>query len=365
MNAPLVRVFCYPASSDSQYVPLLFEGIGQRYRPVYRQQGALDDAIAAVDAGQKIVVHIHWEEFIFDDCASDAEADHAAAAFAEQIEALGRRDVVLFWTVHNEWPHSSPFRRQFLATRTLLAARADAILVHNAASIEALDAQVALDRRKLRLLPHPSYVGRYESEAALAAGLNDPCDRIVQGFGWIRRQKGFGEMIDALPQTWLAARGAHIRISGAGEEAADVSAGHADRTDIEWDIRHVPDAAVPRLLRSAACVVLPYERVLTSGVALLAMSVGALLVGVDITQLRDLLPRENHRFLYTRGNAAALRAVIDEVLALNTIERRLVIAANLAAIAAFRSDATARALAALYDTLLDASGDERTRSSKS
>jgi beta-1,4-mannosyltransferase len=349
VNAGATRVYCYPVSRNSTYVPLLFDGIEDRYERIYREDGSLDDAIAEIDAGRAVVVHIHWEEFVFRDCMTDAEADAAAATFARQIGALRERNAPIVWTVHNELPHLIGFHDRFLATRVLLARAADAILVHNATSIDVLATQVDLDRAKVSLLPHPSYLDRFESEATLLDGLDEPHERRIQSFGWIRLQKGFGEMIEMLSPSYLRSRGASIRISGEGAEATAVIARVADRTDVEWDIRHVPDAEVPRLLRSAACVVLPYERVLTSGVALLAMSVGALLVAVDIPQLRELLPVENRRFLYPRGDGAALRRAIDDALGLSAFDRRRRIDANLAIARDVRPRAIARRLADVYD----------------
>ena len=347
-----IRVFCYPADRDSNYVPLLFAGIEDRYRPVYRQDGPPATAIAEARAGARVVLHVHWEEFLLRDVDGDEAADGAVRAFAADLAALAALDCPIVWTIHNEWPHEIAFRRQFLALRALLAGRADLILVHNTASVAVLAGQVALDLATVRLLPHPSYVGWLEDEAVLRAGLGDPPDPVVQGFGWIRRQKGFGAMIGMLPRDFLAERNLRIRISGEGGDAAAVVAQHPARSDVEWDIRHVPAPAVPCLLRRAACVVLPYERVLTSGVALLALSVGAMLVAVDIPQLRELLPVASQRFLYARDDGRALRAAIDAVLRLTPDERRRILLDNLATACRHRPGETARRLAGFYDALL-------------
>lgn len=345
----MTNVYCYPVSRNSTYVPLLFEGIEDRYRRVYREDGTLENAIADIDAGGDVIVHVHWEEFVLRDCRSEEEADHETARFSQQIVAICERNGPIVWTIHNELPHVIPFHRQFVAMRRLLATCADAILVHNATSIDVLAAQVDVDRTKVRILPHPSYLGRFEDEATLRAGPAGPPERRIQGFGWIRLQKGFTEMIDMLPPHFLRSLGATIRISGDDAEAAAVIAERPQRTDVVWDVRHVPDSDVPRLLRSAACVVLPYERVLTSGVALLAMSVGAMLVAVDIPQMRELLPARSRRFLYPRGNAEAFRRAVADVFALSAEERRAVILENLAVARIVHPRNVAQQLAAIYE----------------
>ncbi len=343
-----MKVYCYPADRHSAYVPLLFEGIQDAYEPVYRQDGSLRDALDDLRAGRDAIVHIHWEEFVLRECRSTAEADASAAEFVREIVAIGERGGALVWTVHNELPHEIPYHRQFLAMRRVLARQADAILLHNTAAYAVLAAQAAFDPARVQRLPHPSYVGRLEDEAMLPSGLSESPARRIQAFGWIRPQKGFGPMIGMLPAAFLESRRTYVRISGQGVEAAAVIARQTGRSDVHWDVRHVPDAEIPRLLRSAACVVLPYERVLTSGVALLALSVGAMLVAVDVPQLRELLPAMSHRYLYARGDAQALRRCIDDVLALPADERRRILEANLAVARELRPGAIAQRLAAIY-----------------
>ncbi len=356
-----MKVYCYPADRNSTYVPLLFEGIEDTYERVYRQDGSLRDAIDDLEAGRNVIVHIHWEEFVLRECCSEADADAAAAAFIRDLAAIHEYEGAIVWTVHNELPHEILYHRQFLAMRRELARHADAILLHNDASYDVLAAQVTLDPSRVRQLRHPSYLGRLEDEATLRAALSEPPDRRIQGFGWIRLQKGFGQMIGMLPADFLQSRGAHVRISGQGVEAAAVIAQQAERTDVHWDLRHVPDAEIPSLLRSASCVVLPYERVLTSGVAMLAMSVGAMIVAVDRPQLRELWPSTSHRYLYSQGDAEAFRRIIDDVFGLSPEERRTILEANLAVAYELRPSKIARGLAAIYREAVAAALRSRAR----
>ena len=350
-GADPIEVFCYPVSRNSTYVPLLFADIADRYTCVYREDGTLRTAIERHDAGRDVIVHVQWEEFVLRECDTSARADAATAEFLREIAAVAERGVSIVWTVHTELPHVIAYHRQFLAMRAWLASNADAILLHDETSLRVVSEQVAFDRSRAHILPHPSYVDRYESQAELSAGLAEPHEAVIAGFGWIRLQKGFSEMIEMLPRDFLDALGARIRISGEDAEAAAVRAQTPARTDVTWDVRHVPAAEVPSLLRSAACVVLPYERVLTSGVALLAMSVGAPIVTVDIPQLRELLPVESLPYLYPRGDGEALRTVIRNVFALSREHRTRIVSANLDVARARRPAIVARRLAEIYDRL--------------
>lgn len=346
-----MKVYCYPVDRNSTYVPLLFTGTEDAFEIVYRQDGSLVDAMNDREAGIDVIVHIHWEEFVLRECRSEARADEEAATFVRQLIAIHARGISIVWTMHNELPHIIPYQRQFLEMRAWLAAHADAILVHDEGAIHVLAEQVAFDRSRVHILPHPSYLGNVESEAELEAGLALPHDPVIQCFGWIRLQKGFGEMIEMLPRDFLTSLGARIRISGQDAEAAAVIAQQPERTDVCWDVRHVPKVDVPTLLRSAACVVLPYERVLTSGVALLAMSAGAMIVAVDIPQLRELLPEPSRRFLYARGDGHAFRAVVAHVFALSREGRQEIVDANLEVARERHPKNIARRLAKIYGSL--------------
>ncbi|OWK24290.1 hypothetical protein AJ87_24240 [Rhizobium yanglingense] len=56
----------------------------------------------------------------------------------------------------------------------------------------------------------------------------------------------------------------------------------------------------------------PYERFLTSGAALLAMSFGKIIIGPKTPQFLEILPASSQRYLYNEGdNGDMKRAVLD------------------------------------------------------
>jgi glycosyltransferase involved in cell wall biosynthesis len=353
-----MKVFCYAAGKTSLYIPLLFGAIRDRYEPLLGADATPAAAIACLRRGETVLMHIHWEEFILQKCRSVEEAKGAALLFEERMREFRRLGGRTFWTVHNLVPHRVPYLEQFLDLRRFLAGFCDSILVHNASAIPALQGQAECPESRIGVLPHPSYVGFYETEAQAEAGIGAPAERALLCFGSVRRQKGFGRFIDMLPAEFLAARAARIRVSGTGPEAEQVRAAHAHRSDVQWDLRYVPMEEAPGLIRSSACVALPYENFLTSGVALLVMSVGGLLLAADAPQFREILPPENHRFLYRPGDAADLRRAVEAVLALGSAERAELCRANFRAARRFDPHLVGERLAALYAGAVAALGEE-------
>lgn len=348
-----MRVFCFAAGSRSLYIPLLHRHIADRYPPVIGAAADPGRALQALRAGEDVLLHIHWEEFVLGKDTSAGAARARALLFTEQLRAFRRAGGRLFWTIHNLLPHRVPHVAEFLALRRFLADRAERILVHSASAIPLLQAQVDLPPDRVTVLPHPAYTDVYEPAAVTEACTGSAADRSLLLFGSVRKQKNIGGFIDLLPPEFLAARGAQIRVSGADTEAEaeQIRASQAHRQDVIWDLRYVPMEESPALIRGAACTVLPYESFLTSGVALLVLSLGGLLVAADAPQFRELLPQDNHRFLYRPGDAQDLQRVVDLVLGLSAAERAQACRANLAAAQAHAPDIIGRSLAACYDAL--------------
>ncbi|WP_131829496.1 polysaccharide pyruvyl transferase family protein [Teichococcus deserti] len=347
------------------YSRLLMTPLAPDYEPLFAEQAPaaeaagsfaphaqLIQAIAHAEAGLPVLLHVHWEEFFLKVASDAAEADEAALLAIQQMEKLRRLGGRLIWTVHNAAPHRMPHRQAFMTLRRWLAAQADAILVHSQHAVEFLSAQVTVDRARIQVLPHPSYLGHYEPEAAAAAGLGTAPSRVVLGFGRVQPQKGFDRLVGMLPAAYLAAQQAMLRISGEGGRGARaLRRSLPERTDVQWDFRHVPDAEVPGLIRDAACVVLAYEQFLTSGVAMLVLSCGGILVAPDVPQLRELLPEALHRFLYQDGDAVDLQMVVSGVLALSEADRLACRRLGLEVARRLRPAVVAAELAAVYDRL--------------
>ena len=346
-----MKVFCYAAGKTSLYIPLLYGSIKAQFQPETGVAAHPRHALKALRDGQDVIIHIHWEEFVLQKAATPEAARALSLLFQEQMRAFRRAGGRIFWTIHNTLPHRVPHIAQFLDIRRFLADIVDGILVHNASAIPILQAQFDLPIEKVCVLPHPAYTGLYEAEAVAEAAVGAAADRTLLCFGSVRLQKNIGGFIDMVPPGFLSEQQARIRVSGTGPEAETVQSLHAHRSDVEWDLRYVPMEEAPALMRSAACVVLPYENFLTSGVALLVLSVAGLLVAADAPQFREILPAQSHRFLYAPGDPLHLQQVIREVLALSLVDRAAICRANFEAARRYAPAKVGAQLAAYYNSL--------------
>ncbi|MDR6284805.1 glycosyltransferase involved in cell wall biosynthesis [Methylopila jiangsuensis] len=324
------------------------------YTRLFRKGGGLAEAIACLEASEPVIVHVQWEEFHLNSARTEQGAKRMAEQVIAELRKVKQLSGAIVWTVHNQLPHKVPFNDAFLRIRSALAEVASRIVVHNAASIDMLTAQTGLsgDDRRLTVIPHPSYAGMYEPEGRAAAELRAQTGAaeppFVLGFGAMRRQKGFDFMLDALDAPFAARHGLRLRLSGKGEEGAALQLAHAHRTDIDWRLDYVPQDEVPALFRSAACLVLPYRRVATSGVALLGLTLGGVIVAPRFPAFVELLPPGLRRFLYEPDDPASLRDVVSEVAALSPEESRAVRLEGLGVAEALHPSRISRALGEAY-----------------
>jgi glycosyltransferase involved in cell wall biosynthesis len=338
---------------DNPYQAMLYGALRGRYEPV---RGKIDDAIAKLKANGAGMLHVHWEEHLIRSSPTEVEARAAASYFIGRLKhyrELGGRAI---WTIHNSLPHELEHVEAFLSIRRALAEHCDRILVHNTEAINVLSEQVPLDRTKIYYLPHPSYTGIYEPEDTARREVGGPTERSILSFGKIRRYKGTDRLLNWLTPEFLSSYGAKLRISGEPIQndlfLSELQACSVGRGDIVWDIRNVADRDVPVLMRGASCVVLPYERFLTSGVALLALSVGALVVAPNVQQMRELLPVPVQRFLFEQDSADDFRRAVAAALELPQQERAELATMSLQRASHFRGERISRQLGGLLDSML-------------
>ncbi len=340
----VINQFAY---DTNPYNPLIYQDLGPRY---LMTPGTIADAAALLAAEGRAILHLHWEEAFVRWQADDAAAMAAAEATLAELRAFKAGGGRIVWTIHNEQPHEGEYLDAFMRLRRGIAALADRVLVHNRAAIPLIVGQSGADPARIVLLPHPSYLGVYESEAETFARAPDWDSRRLLLFGMLRRYKGLEALIDAM----AAAPEVEVDIVGEATSPDHVDAMMpriAATPGLTLAPERVEDADVPARLRAHRGLVLPYSRFLTSGVAMLAMTFGRPIIAPDLPQLREILPAAQHPLLYPPGDTDALAERM----------RRLV-ATDRAELARLRDDLQARArqyspaqvserLAALLDRL--------------
>jgi glycosyltransferase involved in cell wall biosynthesis len=222
------------------------------------------------EGGADVAVLHYWMPFV-------------GPALGTLARALRRRGVRVVTVVHNALPHEPGPLDRPLARYALSAA--DRLVVMSAgvrADVERLGVRVPV-----REAAHPAYdhfgaaVPRPEARAAL--GLPDGAP-VLLFFGFVRRYKGIGVLLDAMPAVAASVPGVRLVVAGEfyGDEGALRAQARPLGEAVRFDADYIPDAAVGLYFGAADAVVQPYLSATQSGVAGVAFHFGRPVVTTDV-----------------------------------------------------------------------------------
>jgi len=212
--------------------------------------------------------------------------------------ALARlRGVRVVWTVHNYTSHDSEDPHAELRARHTLARSVDHLILHSEGALAKIRegwGAAGLESLRTSIVRHGNFDGCYPPDERLTAALRAQWDvqgdaTVVLFFGAIRPYKG----LEAFVQTLVLVPDARLRlvIAGKPHTAAfgDLLRGAAAQDPrIILRFEFIPDADVAAHYAAADAVAVPLQQTLTSGSAVLAMTMGRPLLMPSSTRHLDL-----------------------------------------------------------------------------
>jgi glycosyltransferase involved in cell wall biosynthesis len=319
-------VFYPDYRAANPYQTLLYDHAGRDLHP---RHGTITDAADLQrhrGVGSRVIFHLHWEDAVYRNEASEPAAWQAAQRFLHELEAFLDAGGQLAWTLHNEAPHDG----RYLAVHTQLCAKlavlADVVHVHSLAAAGFARRRLGIEPARLALVPHGSYLSLYPSlgqpiaASRTALGMGD-ARRVLLLFGRLGRYKGGAELLGAFaripdPGLWLVVAGKQIDpLAGL---LAELPAEARSRV-VVLD-RFVSDAELPQLFHASDMVALPYTASLTSGSAILALSQTRPVLAPALPGLAELLADGVEALLYRPETADGLRAALLRFLALDPMQ---------------------------------------------
>ena len=226
--------------------------------------------------------------------------------------------VPIVWTLHNLLPHECRWPGVERYFRRRLARGVSQVIVHGRQSRD--DAIGVLDCRpdRVTVAPHGHYRDVYP--AATAAMRRESRDGLGEGhriflfFGFMRPYKG----LERLLRVWgrLNAANASLWLVGPCLDAAYESGlrNEAEKTrGVRIECGFVEPEKVSRVFAGADIVVLPFERVQTSGSAILALSFAKPVIAPRLGEVPETLGVATD-LLFEPGSDEALSAAIERGL---------------------------------------------------
>ena len=252
------------------------------------------------------VLHLHWISPFF---TSNTKATSWFRAFIFLLKMCAVRlaGIKIVWTLHNLRDHEEPFPLLSQIVRKCVAKYSSAVIVHSRNAFNAVCNDYGKSiRNKLHIIPHGHYIDCYPnhiSKIEARKKLGIPDSQFVYLFlGAVREYKGVDKLIEAFKQLNNPATSLIIAGKARGEklkrEIHDLC-GNDD--NIVFLSTFIEPEDIQIYMNACDAVVFPYQKILTSGAVILAMSFGRACIAPKVGCIPDVLD-ENGAFLYEKAN---------------------------------------------------------------
>lgn len=266
------------------------------------------------------VLHVHWTHpFLLDN--NRVISIIKSIRFIAELLILKILGVKVVWTVHNLLAHERQDQKLELFFHQIFARLCNRIIVHCMFARKAVLQTYHLPdyfKTKIFVIPHGNYINSYENiesrgQARSKLGLGDR-EFVFLYFGVIRPYKGITHLVDA----FLKLQSPQVRLLIVGKPLNDPIRAkllYCCQSDsrIRAFLKFVPDKNVQVYMNAADVVVLPFQDILTSGSALLAMSFGKPIIAPHIGCLSELLDSKGS-FLYNPSEEEELLRAMQQAL---------------------------------------------------
>jgi glycosyltransferase involved in cell wall biosynthesis len=311
--------------AGNPYQTLLAESLGpdtdvlfpRGYRRVLPLLRALRDDAFGID-----VLHLHWLSPYLRGKSAVAYCTYCVK-FLIDLALVRISGVAVVWTIHNQLSHEARFPRIELWLRAVVARVANCCIAHSEAAKIDLVQQLALAPDKIHVIPHGHYKSVYGEptdprQARATLGL--PSDaRIFLYFGIVRPYKGIEDLLIAWRSHEGLSQNTHLVIAGLpfdSEYAARLAGIASQCKHVSTHFSWIADERVHLYFSAADAVVLPFQRSLTSGSLLLALSFGKPVIAPNIASIAEALGNEAGLLYDAAKGGSLLRALQSPTCAL-------------------------------------------------
>lgn len=287
------QVLVFPSWRDNPYLNLLSLA-AQAGGRIFLGSTTLDGLVLqALRLHRGDALHVHWTSPLIQEAEDAQDAERRLEKVRALLVDLRRRGIGIIWTLHNRLPHELRYRDSEMELYRLLAEFADAVHLMTPGAIEVLEDVVAIDPAKVRVIPHGSYEGIYDTgvdrrTARHRRGLQ-PTERAVLFLGQIRPYKGVDDLVRGAAAAAEHREGLVLMLAGVVKDVSTeefmASVPKSLRTITQFTF--VPDGEIVEWFRAADVMVLPYRAILNSGSAHLAATFRVPLVLPDEPHLLE------------------------------------------------------------------------------
>jgi glycosyltransferase involved in cell wall biosynthesis len=312
------RVFFWPHYASNPYQRLLYQ---EDYKDCEIVSGDIDAAIVAVREGKQtygVIFHLHWINKLFNGVTDRSQFRKRGADFLGKVRHFKSLGGKFYWTIHNVVSHESLFIGDEKEFSQKLADIADVVHVHSEKSLPEISAAFTVPIMRTRIAQHgdyrqvyPAFYTRRESRELLGISTTDP---VLLFPGQIRRYKGLSELIGAWKGVKEKLR-CYLIIAGKvqdEETASYLGSVQSTYPDVRVWATYIENSELHKFYAASDIVVLPYRRILTSGSALLAITMGKRVIVPSVGMTDEL--SEVYEGVITYGTSGKYGSLAEAML---------------------------------------------------
>ena len=275
-----------------------------------------------------------------------------ALLFALQLCRL--KGIKIIWTMHNFCSHEERFPvLEAILRRSLLKVANGIISLTKSSHHQALEQYPRLRNIPFSITPHGHYREVYPNrvtsfEAKKKLGFPAKSD-VICFFGAIRRYKNIPFLIDNFRQ--LKDENLYLVIGGKTDSSdlvAELIQKAGEDSRIRLHLEFIPEEKMQVYLNASSVVVLPYEEILNSGSAILALSFNRPVIVPDKGSMSELQTLVGSEWVFTYKGALTQLILSEAVNWYRNVTR-----AKRASLEALSWDSIAKRTIGFYDKVLN------------
>lgn len=286
--------------NDNPYQSLLSQGLAQEqiqvefwsyylnYFPILR--GVLKNRHPAVD-----IVHLHWLDFYINARKRGSKL-LACIKFLLDIILVRMLGVKIVWTIHNQVSHDDPFPTLEIWTRWILSKLVNGIIFHSYSSLKLVEIDSKFNSQNAIVIPHGHYRDVYADSVDLIYARKELglplTGRIYMNIGFLKPYKKIEKLINIWKNYQDSFGNDTLLIVGK-------PVNHSYYLELREICKDIPGLIlIPEFIESsrihlffsaADVIVFPFEKILTSGSLILAMSYNKPIIAPDLGGIAETL----------------------------------------------------------------------------
>lgn len=260
------------------------------------------------------ILHFHWPERIWR-YGRFTENVRSIIFLQNYLRFSKKLHYKIIWTVHNILPHEDPTLLDKLG-QSVIVKNADLLITHSACALNDVE-EIYHPRCQSVIMPHGNYKNIYpepRDRDSIVRKFNlDPKLPIFCCIGYIKRYKGFLLACEAFAELDNKAQ---LVVGGLMCDNMDAYRKLIARSqNITLIPRSLTEQEFSDIISVSEAVILPYQKITSSGVLLAAWSMGRAVIASNLPFFKEMIPKgSNFGFLFKKGDKNDLALKVTNIL---------------------------------------------------